>query len=81
MTLLKRRDFFKTTIGVGVGLSGLGGLPLFAAEPTRVRRTPRSSAGGLAAKHGLFICSRSSRPSTKRHPWDCIILRPVQAGP
>ena len=35
MTHLKRRDFLKTTIGVGVGLSGLGGLPLYAAEPSK----------------------------------------------
>ena len=33
MAHLKRRDFLKTTIGVGVGLSGLGSLPLLAAEP------------------------------------------------
>jgi sugar phosphate isomerase/epimerase len=35
MTHLKRRDFLKTTVGVGIGLSSLGGLPLCAAEPSK----------------------------------------------
>ena len=70
---LDRRDFLKTTgaAGIGLGLAGLSGPRLLAADLGQAApRMPRNSVGAWAARPGPSIVPRSSMPSKRRLPWD-----------